>query len=98
MVKVNIGGYPVTFDLGCIIIGTMIISKENLRHFLDQESRKKVIEIYKNAFSRPILQHWRGVQSMDDITVKFSSDDIQRAEEYFSLGKLVGVSLRVKKL
>ncbi len=87
LVEINIGGYPVTLDLGCIIIGSVIISEENLSHFLNQESRRKVVELYKNAFARPILQHWRGVNTMDDITVKFSAEDIQRAKEYFQLGK-----------
>ncbi len=88
-VTVNIGGYPVTLDLGCIIIGSVIISEENFSHFLDQESRKKVVEVYKNTLARPLLQHWRGVESMDDITVKFSPEDIQRTKEYFQLGKFV---------
>ncbi len=89
LVEINIGGNPVTLDVGCIIIGSVIISEENLSHFLNQENRRKVVGLYKDAFARPVLQDWRGVNSMDDITVKFSSEDIQRAKEYFQLGKLV---------
>ena len=65
----------------------MIISEENLNHFLNQKGRQQVAEAYKGALAGPLLQHWRGVESMDDITVKFSSEDIQRAKEYFGLGK-----------
>ncbi len=92
-VTVNIGGYPVTLDFGCLIIGSVIINEENFSHFLDQESRKKVVEVYKTALARSILQHWRGVKSMGDITVKFSLEDIQSTKEYFLLGKAsLGIS------
>ncbi len=87
----NIDGRIIAVDIGCLIFGSVIIREESLSHFLDQESRKKVVEDYKKTFGRAILQHWRGVESMDDITVKFSSEDIERARDYFRLSKRVCV-------
>ncbi len=41
LVEINIGGYPVTLDLGCIIIGSVIISDENLSHFFEPRNPEK---------------------------------------------------------
>ena len=71
----------------CILLRMMLIRAESLEHYKDPEQRKALAEKIKDLLKNLRKESGEEFADVDGIKIHISEEDIEKAEEFFQIGK-----------